>query len=83
VTMSYAPTEKGLPVGKVDVYLDPENDRMKQVYVETSGSWGKDSTVARKMLWAPGRYFQVTTLISAGDTSNRWFQDKYSWESPN
>jgi hypothetical protein len=83
VTMSYAPNEKGLPVSKVDVYLDPENNRMKQVYVEASGPWAKDSTVFRKMLWAPGRYLQVTTLITAGDTSNRWFQDKYSWEAPN
>jgi hypothetical protein len=81
VTMSYAPNEKNTPVNKVDVYLDPESNKMKQVYVETQGPWTGDSTVLRKMLWSPGHFFQVSTIISAGDTSNRWFQDKYSWES--
>ncbi len=83
VTMSYVPNDKDLPVRKVDVYLDPSNDRMKQVYVETSGPGKGDSSISRKMLFAPGRYFQVSTMISSGDTSNRWFQDKFSWESPN
>lgn len=83
VTMSYVPNEKDLPVGKVDVYLDPEKDRMKQVYVETSGSWPGDSIYSRKMLFAPGRYFQVSTTISGPNGSGRTVQDKYSWEAPN
>lgn len=83
ITMSYVPHEKDLLVSKVDVYLDPEKDQMKQVYVETNGPWKGDSTISRKMLFAPGKYFQVSSVISAGDTSNRSFQDKYSWESPN
>lgn len=83
VTMSYVPNEKDLPVTKVDVYLDPEKDRMKQVYVETNGSWPGDSSCSRKMLFAPGRYFQVSTVVSATNGGNRSFQDKYSWEAPN
>jgi hypothetical protein len=83
VTMSYVPSDKNLPVRKVDVFLEPENDRMKQVYVESFGADSGDSTVLRKMLWSPGHYYQVTTLIGTNKTASRAVVDKYSWESAN
>jgi hypothetical protein len=81
ITMTYIPVDEKSPVRKVDVYLDPENDRMKQVYVESIGAASGDSTVLRKMLWAPGHYFQVTSLLGTKGNTSRVFMDKYSWES--
>jgi hypothetical protein len=83
VTMSYVPSDKDLPVRKVDVFLEPENDKMKQVYVESVGANVGDSEVVRRMLWSPGHYYQVTSLIGTNKPASRAVVEKYSWESPN
>jgi hypothetical protein len=83
VTMSYQPVNERLPVRKVEVYLNPGNDRMKQAYVESLGAGNGDSTVFHKMLWAPGHYYQVTTLTGVPGQPQRVTVEKYSWETPN
>jgi hypothetical protein len=83
VTMSYTSKDDDKPVRKVDVYLDPGNDRMRQVYVESTGARMGDSSVLRKMLWSPGHFYQVTTLTGTNKPEARVVVEKYSWESPN
>jgi hypothetical protein len=78
VTMSYTPREESAEIRKIDVYIHPETEQVKNVYVEKRLVVG-DSTVLHKMVWTSGRQLQVTTLISKKGQEDRVIQETFNW----
>ncbi len=78
VTMSYTPKTESGEIRKIDVYINPDTEKVKSVYVEKRVTGG-DSTVVRKMVWTSGQQLQVTSLISREGREEHVIQEKYSW----
>lgn len=78
VTMSYTPRNESAEIRKIDVYIHPETEQVKNVYVEKRIAGG-DSTVLHKMVWTSGRQLQVTTLISKQGQEDRVIQETFNW----
>jgi hypothetical protein len=78
VTMSYTPRNETAEIRKIDVYIRPETEQVKNIYVEKRISGG-DSMEVRKMVWTSGRQLQVTTLLSKEGKTDRLIQETFNW----
>ena len=65
--------------GKIDVFINPETDKVKNIYVEKIARDG-DSTITQKMIWTTGKHFSVSTIISLKDQAEQTLQEKYVWD---
>jgi hypothetical protein len=63
-TFTYSPTNKDLPLTRVDIIATPHDTvhQLNSVYLERSRVTG-DSSILEKMYWRAGKQFQVITLI--------------------
>ena len=79
VTMSYRPLkETGSPIRKMDVYIYPETEQVKTVYIEKQESAG-DSTILEKTVWSAGKQVQITRLVSRSGQADRMENRRFSW----
>lgn len=78
VTMSYAPKSESGEIRKIDVYINPDTEKVKRIYVEKRLSGG-DSTIVRKIVWTSGQQLQVTSLVTREGQQEKVIQEKYSW----
>jgi hypothetical protein len=81
ITLSYSTDDPALEIQKIDVYVSPETDRVKNIYMEKRSASG-DSTILQKMVWTSGKQFQVTRIITAQGQEEKIMQEKYSWAMP-
>ncbi|WP_336516059.1 hypothetical protein [Pollutibacter soli] len=82
VTMSYATEDENAEIKKIDVFVDPETEKVKYIYVEKLTSSG-DTTALRKMIWTAGKYLQISTSLSIKNGGDSIVQEKYSWDFMN
>lgn len=78
ITLSYVPKDQEAIIRKIDVYVNPENEKVKYIYIEKSEDKA-DSNFTRKMIWTAGKHFQVSTVVSVNNRMVSSFQEKYSW----
>jgi hypothetical protein len=78
VTMSYTPKTESGEIRKIDVYINPDTENVKRIYVEKRLSGG-DSTIVRKIVWTSGQQLQVTSLVTREGQQEKVIQEKYSW----
>jgi hypothetical protein len=81
VTLSYRTKDPNLEIQKLDVYVTPETDKVKNIYLEKRVAAG-DSTVLSKIIWTTGKQLQVTRMISRAGGEDQVIQEKYSWAMP-
>lgn len=79
VTFSYSTEDTTAEIRKIDVFINPENDRVKNIYVEKINR-GSDSIIIRKMIWTAGKHFQVSTVVSKSGMPDKNLQEKYTWD---
>jgi hypothetical protein len=79
VTFSYTTLDTTAEIRKIDVFINPETDKVKNIYVEKITLNG-DSLVTHKMIWTAGKYCQVSTQISKSGEPELIRKEKYSWE---
>jgi hypothetical protein len=78
VTMSYT-TESNQPViRKIDVMINPDNEKVKSIYVEKLEN-NSDSSVLRKMIWTTGKNLQVISLVNRKGQQEQIRLEKYTW----
>ena len=80
VTMSYTTEDEKPEIRKIEVTIDPDNQRVKSIYVEKLNHFD-DSTKVRKMIWTPGKNLQVISLINEKEGSEKIRTEKYEWGS--
>ncbi len=79
VTFSYVTDDASAEIRKIDVFINPETDKVKNIYVEKM-TRGGDSSITQKMIWIAGKHFQVSTLVTHKDKAEETLQEKYSWD---
>lgn len=79
VTFSYVTDDASAEIRKIDVFINPETDKVKNIYVEKMIRGG-DSSITQKMIWIAGKHFQVSTLVTHKDKAEESLQEKYSWD---
>jgi hypothetical protein len=79
VTFSYTTEDNTAEIRKIDVFINPETDKVKNIYVEKI-SRGGDSTTTQKMIWTTGKHFSVSTIRSLKDQPEQTLQEKYVWD---
>jgi hypothetical protein len=79
VTFSYATDDATAEIRKIDVFINPETDKVKNIYVEKI-SRGGDSAVIQKMIWTAGKHFSVSTILSLKEQPGLTVQEKYVWD---
>lgn len=78
VTMSYTTERVEQVIRKIEVTINPENQRVKTIYVEKLEKLG-DSKVGKKMIWACGKSLQIISLITKNDREETVQTAKYVW----
>jgi hypothetical protein len=79
ITLTYSPGANEAEIRKLDVLLDPENNRLQRIYMEKVNNIG-DSIITRKLLWNAGHSFQVITLTRVGNQPETVRKEKYVWD---
>lgn len=79
ITLTYSPGTNEAEIRKLDVLLDPNNNRLQRIYMEKVNKSG-DSLVTRKLMWNAGHSCQVITLTKAGNQPETVRKEKYVWD---
>jgi hypothetical protein len=79
VTLSYTTEDNKAEIRKIDVFINPETDKVKNIYVEKISRSG-DSSIIQKMIWTTGKQFSVSTIRSLKDQPEQTLQEKYVWD---
>jgi hypothetical protein len=80
ITMSYTTEEEKPQVRKIEVTIDPDNQRVKTIYVEKLDQY-EDSTILRKMVWTSRKNLQVISLVNRKNEAETVKTEKYEWGS--
>ncbi|HEX4956724.1 MAG TPA: hypothetical protein VFV46_00995 [Lacibacter sp.] len=77
VTLTYNAINNNLPIQRIDVYVDPETEQIKRVYLVRQ-ELKKDTSVSQQLLW---RHNSGCTFITTYQTKQQEFttNEKISW----
>jgi hypothetical protein len=78
VTLSYTATDENVEIQKIDVFVHPETEKVKHIYIEKNRNSG-DSAILYKMMWTAGKNMQVTSIINVNNKPVVTLQEKYVW----
>jgi hypothetical protein len=76
ITMTYLLKGKDLPVKKVDIYVDPQSEVVKSIYIERVE---KDGT-QKKMIWNTRRSCQIISLTEKPGEQPQTSILQYVWD---
>lgn len=81
VTLTYSPTDKDLPLQRVDVVTIPENgvNKVRSVYLENRKVAG-DSTTFQKLYWQTSHQLQIISVITVKGQPPVEQQVKVVWD---
>jgi hypothetical protein len=84
LTFSYAPRDKGLPLGRIDVVTAPAPDKgankVRSIFLERVSRAG-DTLVMKKMYWKAGHSFLVITSLQPPKKDPVVRQEKVVWDA--
>ncbi len=78
VTLSYTATDEDAEIQKIDVFVHPETEKVKHIYLEKNRVSG-DSSILNKLMWTTGKNMQVTSIINVGSQPPITILEKYVW----
>lgn len=79
ITLNYESTDKDCPVSRVDVYVDPEKERISQVYFVRSKE-NSDSSFAQQLLWKHNKSFLLITSVTKKSEPEKTITEKIIWD---
>lgn len=79
VTINYESIDKNNPVSRVDVYVNPDKERISQVYLVRSKG-NSDSTITQQLLWKHNKNFLLVTSVSKKDQPEKTITEKIIWD---
>jgi hypothetical protein len=82
ITFTYLTNDEDAEVRKAEVYINPNNDKVKGIYIEKIKSGG-DSTLIKKLFWKTDRNFQVISIVEKNNQTQSTLQEKYEWDNRN
>lgn len=78
VTMSYTTEDENPEIRKIEVTIDPDNQRVKTIYVERVGHLNQ-KTILKKMIWTTGKNLQVISIENTKEKGELVKMEKYEW----
>lgn len=79
VTLSYVTEDPAESIRKVEVFVHPDTEKVKYVYVEKIKMSG-DSSIEKKMIWTTGKYLQINSAITPKNGAAVNVFEKYVWD---
>ena len=79
VTITYEAVNEKLPVSRVDIYVNPEKERISQLYLVRHESKG-DSVVTQQLLWKHNKSFVLITSTTKKDQPEKIVTEKIIWD---
>lgn len=83
VTFNYVTSDKGLPLQRMDVIVDPDpvlNDKVKSIYLEKR-SFVNDTFIVKKLYWKTNKFFQIISSKQAVGHPATFSEVKVSWSA--
>ena len=80
ITMSYTTEDEKPEIRKIEVTIDPDNQRVKTIYIEREGHQNENN-ILKKMIWATGKNLQVISIENTKDKGELVKMEKYEWGS--
>jgi hypothetical protein len=79
VTITYEAENEKSPVSRVDIYVNPEKERISQLYLVRHESKG-DSVVTQQILWKHNKSFVLITSTTKKDQLEKIVTEKIIWD---
>lgn len=77
-SFTYLANKAGMKVSRIDVYIDPESQRFKKLYIIRNYTTG-DTAVSKQLLWQTSGNFVLITSLTIGDKEITR-QEKVVWD---
>jgi predicted RND superfamily exporter protein len=82
ITLSYDTDDESAAIRKINVLIEPESEKVKNIYLEKRLVSG-DTIFTQKMIWSSGRQLQVTTIPNIKGVSGAIVKIAYVWDTAN
>lgn len=79
VTITYEAENDQLPVSRVDIYVNPEKERISQLYLVRHEAKG-DSLITQQLLWKHNKSFVLITALGKKDEPEHIVTEKVIWD---
>ena len=79
VTITYDAVNENSPVSRVDIYVNPEKERITQLYLIRHEQKG-DSSVTQQLLWKHNKSFVLITSTAKKDQPEKVITEKVIWD---
>ncbi len=81
VTLTYNTDQPGLAVSRIDIYVNPEKERISQLYIIKSETGNNDSAITRQLLWRHNKSCTIITAVSKNGQPQKTITEKIIWDS--
>jgi hypothetical protein len=78
ITLTYNALDKSLPLQRVDVYVNPETQQIKRLYLVRQQQI-KDTSVSQQLLWNHNSSCTVITTLQTGREQEKITTEKITW----
>jgi hypothetical protein len=75
ITISY--TSSNNSISKIDLYIDPRNEKVKSLYAEKS-EMKNDTSITKKILWTSGSQLLINSIYQTKE-GNIYNTEQYKW----
>jgi hypothetical protein len=79
VTITYSANNKKPGVERIDVYVNPEEEKIRQLYMVRKKEQG-DSTVNQQLLWRHNKSFTLITSVTNAAKQEKTVTEKIIWD---
>lgn len=79
ITLTYSAADIMNPLQRVDVYVNPENNQIRQLYLIRKAET-KDSSVTQQLLWKHNKNCTLITNVSVKDQPEKNTTEKIIWD---
>ncbi len=78
ITVTYNAVNKKVPVQRIDIYVNPEDNNIKQVYLVRQDNQ-PDSSLTQQLFWSNNKGCSLITVISKKDQPEKTENIKIKW----
>jgi thiol:disulfide interchange protein len=79
ITINYEATTEKSSISRIDIYVNPEKERISQVYLVRHESKG-DSAITQQLLWKHNKSFILITSAGKKNETEKTITEKVIWD---
>jgi hypothetical protein len=78
ITLTYNAVDKTLPIQRIDVYVNPETEQIKRIYMVRQEQL-KDTSLSQQLLWNHNSSCTIITTYQTGKGQETIINEKITW----